>query len=53
MFDPTKREAIGEIYSEYPDGAIAEDVEGGYKLYDKIVRAAKVRVSKGENNESK
>lgn len=51
MFDPSKHEAIGETHSEYPDGAVAEEVESGYKLYDKVIRAAKVRVSKGEDKE--
>lgn len=48
MFDPAKHEAMGEMHSEYPDGAVAEEVEGGYKLYDKVIRAAKVMVSKGQ-----
>lgn len=48
MFDPAKHEAIGEMNSEYPDGAVAEEVERGYVLYGKVIRAARVRVSKGE-----
>lgn len=51
MFNPAHHEAIGEMHSEYPDGAVAEEVESGYKLYDKVIRAARVRVSKGENKE--
>ena len=50
MFDPAKHEAIGEIHSEYPDGAVAEEVESGYTLYDKVIRAVKVRVSKGKDS---
>lgn len=49
MFDPARHEAIGETHSEFPDGAVAEEVENGYNLYDKVMRAAKVRVSKGKN----
>ena len=48
MFDPAKHEAIGEMHSEYPDGAVAEEVERGYMLYGKVIRATRVRVSKGE-----
>lgn len=51
MFDPAKHEAIGEMDSEYPEGAVAEEVERGYRLYDRVIRAARVRVSKGETKQ--
>ncbi|MEI6479260.1 MAG: nucleotide exchange factor GrpE [bacterium] len=50
MFDPARHEAIGEMHSEYPDGSVVEEVEGGYLLYNKVIRASKVRLSKGEIN---
>ena len=45
-FDPKYHEAVGEIESENPAGTIAEEIETGWALYGKIVRAAKVKISK-------
>ena len=46
IFDPTVAEAIAEIESEKPQGTIIEEIESGYRLYDKIVRPARVKISK-------
>ena len=46
-FDPAVAEAMTEIPSEHPPGTVAEEIEPGYRLHDKIVRAARVIVSKG------
>ncbi len=46
-FDPLVAEAIVEIESDQPNGAIIEEIEPGYRLYDKIVRPARVKISKG------
>lgn len=46
-FDPSRHEAIGEIESEFPEGAIAEEVKRGYSLGGKIIRPVKVKLSKG------
>jgi molecular chaperone GrpE len=47
-FDPAVAEAMAEIPSDKPEGTIVEEVEAGYKLHDKIIRAARVIVSKGK-----
>lgn len=45
-FDPAMAEAIAETESDKPAGTILEEIEPGYKLYDKILRPARVKVSK-------
>jgi molecular chaperone GrpE len=45
-FDPAVAEAITEIEAERPPGTIVEEIEPGYRLHDKILRAARVIVSK-------
>lgn len=45
-FDPKYHEAVGEIESSQPVGTIAEEVETGWALHGKIVRATKVKISK-------
>ncbi len=46
MFDPSLSEAIVEAESDQPAGTILEIIEAGYKLHDKILRPARVKVSK-------
>ena len=48
MFDPAVMEAMAEIGSEQPPGTIAEEIEPGYRLYDKILRASRVIVNKAK-----
>ena len=46
-FDPLLHEAVGEEASEeYVEGTVIGEVEGGYKVGDRVLRAAKVTVSK-------
>jgi len=45
-FDPMIAEAIASAESDKPSGTILEEIEPGYKLYDKIIRPARVRVAK-------
>ena len=47
-FDPTCHEAVGEIAAGVPPGAIAEEVGAGYLLHGKLVRPARVKLSKGQ-----
>ena len=47
-FNPVLSEAMVEIESEQPAGTILEVIESGYKLHDKILRPARVKVSKGK-----
>lgn len=46
-FDPAVSEAITEGESDQPPGTIAEEIEPGYRLYDKVLRPARVKLSKG------
>jgi molecular chaperone GrpE len=45
-FDPSLSEAIVESESDQPAGTILEVIEAGYKLHDKVLRPARVKVSK-------
>ncbi len=47
-FDPTTMEAMTEIASGLPHGAVVEEVEPGYRLHEKVLRASRVIVSKGK-----
>jgi len=46
-FDPTSQEAVAHIESEVPEGCVAIEHRRGWRLHDRIVRAAMVTVSKG------
>ena len=46
-FDPNLHEALAEVPSaEHEPGTVMEEMEKGYKLNDKVVRASRVVVSK-------
>lgn len=45
-FDPSVAEAMTEVEAEYPPGSIVEEIEPGYRLHDKIIRAARVIIAK-------
>jgi len=45
-FEPSFSEAIVEAESDQPAGTILEVIEAGYKLHDKVLRPARVKVSK-------
>lgn len=47
-FDPNIHEAISHEPNDLPVDTIIETVETGYKLNDKVLRPAKVRVSSGK-----
>ena len=42
-------EAVGEANSAEPPGTVAEEVSGGYRLHGKILRPARVKISKGQD----
>jgi len=46
-FDTNIAEALSEIPSDKPHGTIVEIIEPGYRLHEKVIRAARVIVSKG------
>jgi len=45
-FDPSLQEAIVSIDSDQPSGTVIEEVERGYLLHGKLVRPARVKVTK-------
>ncbi|TSC82378.1 MAG: molecular chaperone GrpE [Parcubacteria group bacterium Gr01-1014_20] len=45
-FNPGTAEAITEIESDRPPGSIVEIIEPGYRLNGKMLRAARVKISK-------
>lgn len=47
MFDSYLHEAVEEVESAEKEGIIIEEILKGYKLKDKVIRHAKVKVSKG------
>lgn len=47
-FDPNKHEALFEVPDEsVPSGTVVQVVEGGYTIGDRVLRPAKVGVSRG------
>lgn len=50
-FNPEKHESISEMESPHPAGAIAEVSQKGYELAGRVIRPARVKLSKGRNEE--
>jgi molecular chaperone GrpE len=46
-FDPAIAEALAEIAVDKPAGTVVELIEQGYRLHEKVLRPARVIVSKG------
>ncbi len=51
QFNPAEHEAISYIPSAEPAGVIVDVIAKGYRLNDKVIRYAKVAVSKGNQKE--
>lgn len=47
-FNPAEHEAIAHVPSEEAEGLVIDEVARGYRMHDKIIRHAKVAVSKGK-----
>jgi len=47
-FDPYHHEAFLQQETDGPDGVVLEELQKGYRLNDKVIRHAKVKVSKGK-----
>ncbi len=47
-FDPHKHQAISTVPSEHPEGVIAQTLQKGYLLADRVLRPALVMVSSGQ-----
>jgi len=52
-FDPAEHEAIAHLPSDYEEGVVIDEAARGYRMHDRVIRFAKVAVSKGnkKNNE--
>ncbi|MDP2676190.1 MAG: nucleotide exchange factor GrpE [bacterium] len=46
-FDSAIHESIGETESDAKEGTIAEEVQRGYRMYGKVIRASRVKIAKG------
>lgn len=46
-FNPQEHEAIAHVPSEEAEGTVIDEVSRGYRMHDKVIRYAKVAVSKG------
>jgi molecular chaperone GrpE len=44
QFDPHQHESIGFIHEKGPEDVVVEEIEPGYFLHDRLLRAAKVKV---------
>ncbi len=47
-FDPNKHEALSMVAADAPPNTVVEVVQKGYELNERLLRAAKVLVAKGE-----
>lgn len=47
-FDPTKHEALSVVAANAPADTVVEVVQKGYELNERLLRAAKVLVARGE-----
>ncbi|MBM3257201.1 MAG: nucleotide exchange factor GrpE [Candidatus Liptonbacteria bacterium] len=48
QFDASTMEAIEETSSAESPGTVLEEIAPGYRLHDKVIRPARVRISKGK-----
>lgn len=51
-FDPGVAEAVEEVESEKEPGTVVEVVRKGYRLHNRLIRAAKVKVSKEPDHQN-
>ena len=47
-FNPAEHDAIAHVPSEEKEGIVVDEVARGYRMHDKVIRYAKVAVSKGK-----
>lgn len=52
-FDPAFHESVGEIESDYPVGSVVLEIERGYLLNGRVVRPARVKLSKAQSANGK
>jgi molecular chaperone GrpE len=51
QFNPAEHEAIAHVNSEELAGTVIDEVSRGYRMHDKVIRYAKVVVSKGNQKD--
>lgn len=51
-FDPHRHEAVGFVHGQGKEDEVVEEIEPGYMLHDRLLRAAKVRVRARASNSS-
>lgn len=47
-FNPQEHEAIAHVPSQEPEGMVIDEISRGYRMKEKVIRHAKVAVSKGK-----
>lgn len=52
-FDPATSEALMQVDSDAPEHAVIEELQKGYYLNDRVIRTAKVKVSKQKAEDEK
>jgi molecular chaperone GrpE len=52
-FDPALHEAIVHLPSKEEAGVVLDEVSRGYRMHEKVIRYAKVAVSKGKNTDNR
>ncbi len=45
-FNPEQHESVGEIEAELPPGTVAEEIQKGFILRDRVIRPSRVRIVK-------
>jgi len=50
-FDPSEQEAVVCIPSDKEEGIVIDELCKGYRMHDRVIRCAKVAVSKGRESE--
>lgn len=50
-FNPAEHEAIAHVPSDAEEGIVIDEVACGYRMHGKVIRHAKVAVSKGKSEE--
>jgi molecular chaperone GrpE len=51
QFNPAEHFAIAHVTSDEPAGTVIDEVSRGYRMHDKVIRYAKVAVSKGNQKD--
>ncbi|OPX62675.1 MULTISPECIES: nucleotide exchange factor GrpE [unclassified Methanoregula] len=49
-FNPAEHDAIAHVPSREPEGTVIDEVSRGYRMNDRVIRHAKVAVSKGNQD---